>query len=286
MSIHHATRSASNGAAPWDNVGTPTDRLHGRKLQTISCHITNPPMQLFTVANAFQPNATTVRFARCIRIDPESVVFDIGTGIGPLALFAARSGARRVIGVDPVELHCQLATLNATCHNAQNTAHFLHGSLFEPLKNDRELASQKADVIIGDVSGIADTVAHALNWYSPLVPAGGEDGTDVIRAFLQQAPDHLAEGGRVYFPIASDLSDGERILKLANELFEHVENALRRPYVEFPLTEEQVQAIDDAYAGQVPPFIQIQKGRHLRWRGQILVASQPRTRAMCWGNGR
>ncbi len=235
--------------------------LHGRQLRTMTSRVMSPPLELVTTDDAFQPNPTTVRFARCIQINPGDVVFDIGTGIGPLALMAAHAGARQVIGIDPVALHCELATLNALHYGLQDTVQFHHGHFFDPLHDNHGSGSCKANVIIGDVSGIADTVAHALGWYSPLVPAGGDDGTEVICTFLKQVPDHLADGGRVYFPIACDLSDGKQILQLAERLFQNVENALPKPYVEFPLGAEQVQAIDDAYAGHVPSFIQIKKGK-------------------------
>lgn len=268
-------------SAPSEMAGAAVSKkmagsLRGRQLRTIHSRVTNPPLELVTVADAFEPNPTTVRFARCVHIEPGDLVFDIGTGIGPLALMAARAGARQVIGVDPVELHCELATLNAVRHGLEETVQFRCGRFFEPLEDLRGRMPGKANVIIGDVSGIADGVARALGWYSTIVPAGGEDGTEVIRAFLEKAADYLAEDGRVYFPIACDLSDGQRILNLARRLFESVENALPRPYVDFPLSECQIQAIYDAYAGHLPSFINIQEGTRPHWRGQILVASRPK----------
>lgn len=258
------------------STATAPHELGGALLHTVTSRVTNPPLELVTTDEAFQPNPTTVRFARCVRIDPGDVVFDIGTGIGPLALMAGRAGAKRVIGVDPVQIHCQLAQLNATRCELNQTVRFYRGCFFEPFEREAELAGLKANVVIGDVSGIADAVAHALGWYSSKVPTGGYDGTEVIRDFLRQVPRYLVKGGRVYFPIACDLSDGPRVVEEAKRLFAQVDNALKRPYVEFPLAVEDVQTIHDAYAGKLPPFIQIQHGKRPFWRGQILVASQPR----------
>ena len=245
-------------------------------MSMIVTRVTNPPLELEVAEAAFKPNPTTVRFSRAVKTLPGERVFDIGTGVGPLALMAAKSGARQVIGVDPVELHVNLARRNVAKYGLDEVVQIHQGRFFEPFEREPSLAGMKADVIIGDVSGIADAVSHAMGWYSDLVPTGGYDGADIIVSFLEQVPRYLTPGGRVYFPISVDLSDGERILAVVRRLFRHAENALPKPYVEFPLTREQVQTIVDAYEGALPPFIQIQDGDRPFWRGQIWVASEPR----------
>lgn len=244
--------------------------------RTITSRVTDPPLELDVNDEAFQPNPTTVRFARAVKVEPGDVVFDIGTGIGPLAIMAAQAGASQVIAVDPVRVHCELAKRNATKYGLDDVVRVEQGGFFEPFNREPELHGLRAQVIIGDVSGIADAAGRALGWYPDDVPAGGFDGTEVLLEFLRQAPPYLAPGGRLYFPIAVDLSDGEKILEEARALFKNVDNALAKPYVEFPLTPEHEQALIDAYGGQLPKFIQIQRTRRLHWRGQILVATEPR----------
>ncbi len=243
---------------------------------TIRVKVTDPPLELFIAEGAFRPNPTTVRFARTVRIAEGDVVFDIGTGIGPLAVMAAIEGAAQVHGVDPVPLHCDLARMNVAKYGLQEKVHIHEGSFFEPLIQQPELQDVKADVIIGDVSGIADTVARALGWYSDMVPAGGEDGTDVIIGLLRAAGDHLAPRGTIYFPIAVDLCDDAKILDAARSQFASVTNAMRSPTVKFPMTDAEVQAVHDAYSDELPGYINIQPGRRLFWRGQIWKASGPR----------
>lgn len=243
---------------------------------TISCRITDPPLELDTSEKAFRPNPVTVRFGRCIRIPPGATVFDIGTGIGPLAIKAALAGAARVYAVDPVPLHCEFARRNVAKYNLQDKVTVLQGRFFEPFDADPALKDLKADVIIGDVSGIADAVSYALGWYSDQVPTGGYDGTDQVRGLLAAAAPRLKPGGTIYFPIAMDLSDSERIVAEARRLFTSVTNALDKPHHEFPLSDAEVAAIHDAYKGQLPPFITLQQGRRPFWRGQILAATGPR----------
>jgi methylase of polypeptide subunit release factors len=245
----------------------------------ITCRITDPPLELFVCDQSFRPNPTTVRFGRAVRVRPGDTVFDIGTGIGPLAIKAAMDGAARVIGVDPVAIHCELARRNVAKYNLTDRVSIYHGEWFDPFDRCPELHGLTADVIIGDVSGIADGVARALGWYSTQVPTGGADGTGPILTLIDRAAARLKPGGTLYFPVATDLSDGERILAAANQRFESVVNAFEKPYFEFPLTDEEVRAIDAAYSnghGARPAFLQIQQGRRPYWRGQILAATRPR----------
>jgi methylase of polypeptide subunit release factors len=243
---------------------------------TIAIRVTEPPLELYTTPTAFRPNPTTVRFSRGVKIAPGDVVFDIGTGIGPLAIMAALMGAARVLAVDPVAMHCELARLNATKYSVQDTVTVYEGSLFDPFEREPELRDLKADVIIGDVSGIADPVARSLGWYSDDVPTGGPDGTEVIQQLLRSAGRYLKPEGSLYFPIAVDLSDSQKILSTAREQFGELVNALDKEYVVFPLSDEETHAIESAYNGNRPSFITIQPGRRPTWRGQIWRASRPR----------
>ena len=247
--------------------------------EIIEIRVSDPPLQLAIRTGAFRPNPTTVRFARAIRIEPGETVFDIGCGIGPLAIRAARDGAGRVVAVDPVPLHCDLARENAEKYGFADLIEVHCGRFFEPFAREPVLRGVKADVIVGDVSGIADPVARALGWYGPDVPAGGPDGPDVMIGMLEGAAAHLHPAGRLYFPIAVDLSAHEKIEAAAAAHFERIENALPKPYVTFPLAPEEVEAIRAAYDGDLPDHITLQTGSRPHWRGQILVAQGPRSTA-------
>jgi SAM-dependent methyltransferase len=241
---------------------------------TILSRVTDPPLELYTTEGAFRPNPTTVRFGRAVRVTLGDIVFDIGTGIGPLAIKAALDGAGEVHGVDPVEIHCVLARRNVAKYGLQGRVTIHEGRFFEPFREGTSRIC--ADVIIGDISGIADPVAHALGWYSRSVPAGGPDGAEQIVAMLAAAGEFLRPGGTLYFPVAVDLSDQSRIMEAAASAFGSIENALDKPFIEFPLAEQEVRAIHDAYAGSLPGYIHIQQGRRPYWRGQIFAASRPR----------
>ena len=114
-----------------------------------------------------------MRFSRSVEIEPGSLVFDIGTGVGPLAIMAALAGADRVIAVDPVPLHCELARRNAVKYEVADRVTVYQGSYFEPFELEDDLRGLRANVIIADVSGIPTRIAHALGWYPADVPTGG-----------------------------------------------------------------------------------------------------------------
>jgi len=215
----------------------------------------------------FVPNAVTRLFAKVVRIEPGDVVFDIGTGTGVLAVWAALEPSSAVYAVDPVLKHCRLAQRNARLNGIDGKLRAYVGSLYEPLPRDLQ-----ADVIIGDVSGIADGPGRALGWYSSDVPTGGGDGTEVLTELLRQTHRRLRPGGRLYFPVAVGLSDEESVLAVARERFGSL---ARKVDVWFPLSEEEY----DLVACCLPPSFLSKlrrRGSRMAWNGHIYEATDPR----------
>ncbi len=70
-----------------------------------------------------------------------------------------------------------------------------------------------------------------------------------------------------------DLSDSGKIIEAAQSIFGSVINAIN---VQFPISDQELQAIDEAYGGRLPSYINIQQGRRRHWRGQIWKATDPR----------
>lgn len=223
----------------------------------------------------FTPNASTKRFSEAVKAFSgleNACVFDIGTGIGPLAIWAALEGASEVHAVDIIEEHIKVARMNVKEYGLENIVSLYQGSLFSPFED----TNMKADIIIADVSGIAEKAARALGWYPPNVPTGGADGTEVIIPLLKQTPKFLAPNGVLYFPVALDLSDYTKTMKTASKYFGSI-IPMRDRLQRFPLTSGQVDAVKIAYGRELPHFIDIQKaGSRFGWRGQIYIASQPK----------
>ncbi|MBN1590453.1 MAG: class I SAM-dependent methyltransferase [Pirellulales bacterium] len=215
----------------------------------------------------FVPNAVSRLFAKVVQINEGDIVFDIGTGTGVLAVWSALQPSAEVHAVDPVLEHCELARQNAHLHGVDHKLHAFHGSLFEPLPKNL-----KANVIIGDVSGIADGPGKALGWYSSEVPTGGGDGTEVITDMLRQTHRYLAPGGILYFPVAIGLSDDDKIMRVARQCFESLKRVVD---VWFPLSEEEYEIVSCC----LPPTLLERvrkKGSRMAWNGHIYEATGPK----------
>jgi release factor glutamine methyltransferase len=162
----------------------------------------------------FAPTLTTSVLTA--QIDPAQVlgrvVLDMGCGSGPIAIAMARAGARKVVAVDLMPEACELARRNAALNGVADRVTVLQGDLFAPVRG------MAFDLIVDDVSGVADEVAQISSWFPSGVPAGGEDGTVHTVRMLRSARDHLAPGGRLLFPVLS-LSRAQEVIRVAREVF-------------------------------------------------------------------
>lgn len=125
-----------------------------------------------------------------IRLLPVSArVFDLGTGSGLGAIFAARQGAHVIASdINPGAVRC--AQLNALANHLEDRIEIRLGDLFEPVRAER------FDVILfnppyfrGQPRDFADRA-----WRSP----------DTFDRFLIELPDHLTEQGYALVVLSTD----------------------------------------------------------------------------------
>jgi protein arginine N-methyltransferase 1 len=98
-------------------------------------------------------------FARALEatITPGSVVLDLGTGTGIMALLACRFGARRVYALEPddvIEVAREIAALNGCSDRIE----------FIQDVSTRVTLPERADVIVSDIGGI-------MPWFQRHIPA-------------------------------------------------------------------------------------------------------------------
>ncbi len=130
--------------------------------------------------------------------DPEAVsrALDLCTGGGSLAILAARVFPNaRIDAVDLSSEALDVARRNIDEHGLADRVALIEGDLFQPLKGARY------DLILANPPYVD---AEAVKAFPPeyaaeprMAHAGGEDGLDIVRRILRQAPDHLAPKGRL-----------------------------------------------------------------------------------------
>lgn len=169
------------------------------------------PFALLVGERTFPPTHTSKEVAEGLMVNPGDTVIDVGSGSGVLSFVAARLGAARVYGTEVVREAVEFARRNAERLSLGDRVTFHEGSLFEPLDGIR------ADVVIGDVSGIPDEMAEITGWF-PGGFSGGPTGAEVPVAMLERVAEHLKPGGRLYLPTAS-LQDEGTVLRTARRIF-------------------------------------------------------------------
>jgi methylase of polypeptide subunit release factors len=183
------------------------------------------PFEFRVNPGVFAPTHTSRTIAEALEVEPGDTVIDVGCGSGVLSFVAARLGAHRVIGCDISEEAVAVARRNAADLGLDDTCEFRVGSLFDPVRDLR------ADVVIGDVSGIPDEIAQVAGWF-PDGRAGGPTGAELPSAMLESIGDTLKPGGHLYLPTGT-IQDERTILKKARELFgERMQAVIER---DFPL---------------------------------------------------
>jgi SAM-dependent methyltransferase len=151
-------------------------------------------------------------------------VLELCLGSGVNAIAAAHRGAARIVGVDVSERALAFAAANAALNLSRGRGEppleALQGSLFDPLA-----AGDRFDLILVNppFELVPPNTQHFLHSH------GGEDGLDVIRAFLPGVPERLRPGGRFEMFTWSPGDEGsERVTDLVLTVFPGFRVEVRR----------------------------------------------------------
>jgi release factor glutamine methyltransferase len=126
-------------------------------------------------------------------------IADVGTGSGAIALALAKSRPEATVVASDVSPDA-LAVARANAERLGLAVTFVQGNLAEPLR-----ALEKFDVLVanlpyvcgGDIAGLAPEVRN-----EPLLALdGGDDGLDLVRTLVADAPAVLAPGGALVLEI-------------------------------------------------------------------------------------
>jgi len=228
-----------------------------------ACSLCGVEFALELWPDVFAPTSTSELLADTLDVQPGEVVIDLGCGSGFFSILAAKRGASKVYAVDIMPRAVELTLRNAERNGVTFCVEAFVGSLFEPLP------SVQADLVIDDVSGIAEETARATPWYPPPIPSGGPDGAEPTVAMLHQAPHHLLPHGRLVFPVLS-LANEQRILAEAKRMFAELRLRAQRL---FPIPQTLQEALkhlkEHLSAGALRL---IQRGSRLCWQLRIFEA--------------
>ena len=201
------------GDTPDDAVPPAADLRSPRPgVETITWKGRLGPMGLGVSSRTFRPTTITHVLAQAMEVRRGDVVIDVGCGSGILGIIAAKLGASRVYGTDVSPDVVDVASGNAARHGVAHCTTFFQGDLFSALPSD-----VRADLIVGDVSGVPDELAADSGWF-PSRTGGGRRGCELPIRMIREAGRRLAPAGRMLLPTAT-LQDEPPILDAARAAF-------------------------------------------------------------------
>ena len=162
----------------------------------------------------FTPTQTTSSIinASLSSVNDGDAVLDLGCGCGVVAIIIANLNKKKISlhASDISETVEEIVQLNAEKYNVE--VKVKESDIFEAWKNF------KFNIIINDISGVAEEVAKVSPWFKNISCDTGVGGDNLIKKVLEESPNYLLKGGKLIFPIIS-FSDEKEILKLANEIY-------------------------------------------------------------------
>ena len=181
----------------------------------------------------FKPTGTTKLLIQAIRqiVHNPVTVLDLGCGSGVvgLALHMCDIVKYPLFASDLSESAVRCSRTNLERYGCSFDVR--RGSLFEPW------LGQQFNVIVDDISGVAQEIAVASPWFQGIPCETGKDGTSLIVDIMRQAPQHLTNHGKFFFPVLS-LSNVDILLNTARENFNTVQKIFHQ---EWPLPKELKQ---------------------------------------------
>jgi release factor glutamine methyltransferase len=139
-----------------------------------------------------EPDVVSRAIGAKLAFDPHSTVADIGTGVGYLALVAARAAGRVVAtDVNPDAVAC--ARRNVHLNDLGSKVEVRAGSLLSPLGEERFDA-----LVMNPPHMPTPPRLERADWIG-VADSGGRDGRALVDEVIQCAPASLNAGGRLVF---------------------------------------------------------------------------------------
>lgn len=149
------------------------------------------------------------------RPDLPPKIADVGTGCGAIAVSLATAlPDAQVYALDSSPHSLELAAVNCQAHGVQNRVKILQGDLLSPLP-------EPVAIVVANLPYIPSAdlalLSPEITQFEPAAALdGGEDGLQVYRRLLEQAPGKVLPGGCVIMEIAAN--QGQSIVELTGNL--------------------------------------------------------------------
>lgn len=221
------------------------------------------PFELRVAPGTFRPTTISTMVADTMEVNDDDIVIDMGCGSGVLSIIAAKLGAKLVHGVDAEVETVRVATANAAEQGVASRTAFYRGDMFAPLPE-----GIRADVLIGDVSGVPDEIAKATGWVSSDL-TGGPSGAELPVRMLEQARRFMRKGGKVFLPTGS-LQDEDSVLDAARNAFGRLKKLAERR-IPLPSSVSENPAIRRMARDEIIDVTQ--RGSRMIWTARVWEAT-------------
>lgn len=221
------------------------------------------PFELRVAPGTFRPTTISAMVAETMEVNDDDIVIDMGCGSGVLSIIAAKLGAKLVHGVDAEVETVRVATANAAEQGVASQTAFYRGDMFAPLPE-----GIRADVLIGDVSGVPDEIAKATGWVSSDL-TGGPSGAELPVRMLEQARRFMRKGGKVFLPTGS-LQDEDSVLDAARNAFGRLKKLAERR-IPLPSSVSENPAIRRMARDEIIDVTQ--RGSRMIWTARVWEAT-------------
>jgi release factor glutamine methyltransferase len=155
-------------------------------------------------------------------------VLDLCSGSGAIAISLAKErDDLELWGTDIAPQAITISRLNAARHKVEARCRFLHGDVFEPVRDKAGIfdliVANPPYIRSGDLERLP---ADVRQWEPALALDGGDDGLQFYRRIVAQAPTYLKPGGFLQLEIGTDLRlEVCRLLALSGRYQESVVHA-------------------------------------------------------------
>lgn len=192
------------------------------------CRVSFAGRDLVVPSGVFIPQPISYRLAQAamesVPDSEKSVVVDVGTGSGAVALAVARALSKAaVFGTDASRRAVRCARSNARRWHLRNVQVF-HGDLLDPLP---EALRGKVSMILANIPYLRPGTSGLGAW-AGLAEDSGSDGLALLRRLLASGKGVLAPGGLIALQISDEQSEA-LVAELVATGYDASSPTLRRP---------------------------------------------------------